>query len=89
MTVVNQKETRADLGEVAETGIHPPEPTDALSHVSPEEDHVISRLALIVVECECSALLDGGAYEESEAEARLWPVWITQIRLSLSVQFVR
>ncbi len=39
MTVVNQKETRADLGEVAEAGIHLPEPTDALSHRSPEEDH--------------------------------------------------
>jgi heavy metal translocating P-type ATPase len=39
MTVVNQKETRADLGEVAEAGIHLPEPTDAPSHVSPEEDH--------------------------------------------------
>ena len=39
MTVVNQKETQADLGEVAEAGIHLPEPTDALSNVSPEEDH--------------------------------------------------
>ena len=38
MTVVNQKETQADLGEVAEAGIHLPEPTDALSNVSPEED---------------------------------------------------
>lgn len=39
MSVVNQKETRADLGEVAEAGIHLPEPTPALSHISPEEDH--------------------------------------------------
>ena len=39
MTVVNQKETRADLGEVAEAGIHLPEPTHALSHISPEEEH--------------------------------------------------
>jgi heavy metal translocating P-type ATPase len=38
MTVVNQKETQADLGEVAGAGIHLPEPTDALSNVSPEED---------------------------------------------------
>jgi heavy metal translocating P-type ATPase len=39
MTVVNQKETQAELGEVAEAGIHLPEPTDALSNVSSEEDH--------------------------------------------------
>src|ERR1700733_14559864 len=39
MTVVNQKETRADLGEVAEAGIHLPEPTHARSHISPEEEH--------------------------------------------------
>jgi heavy metal translocating P-type ATPase len=39
MTVVNQKDTQADLGEVAEAGIHLPEPTDAQSNVSPEEDH--------------------------------------------------
>lgn len=39
MTVVNQKETRADLGEVAEAGIHLPELTDSVSHVSPEQDH--------------------------------------------------
>ena len=39
MAIVNQKETRADLGEVAEAGIRLPEPTDALSHVSPEEGH--------------------------------------------------
>ena len=31
MAVVNQNETRADLGEVAEAGIHLPEPADALS----------------------------------------------------------
>ena len=30
MSVVNQNETGADLGEVAEAGIHLPEPTDAL-----------------------------------------------------------
>ena len=43
MAVVNQKETRADLGEVAEAGIHLPEPTDALSNVShgrrPRHEH--------------------------------------------------
>jgi P-type Cu+ transporter len=39
MSVVNQKETQADLGGVAEAGIHLPEPTDALSNFSPEEDH--------------------------------------------------
>ena len=39
MTVVNQKETQADLGEVAEAGIHLPEPADAPSNVSQEEDH--------------------------------------------------
>ena len=39
MTVVNHKDTQADLGEVAEAGIHLPEPADALSNVSPEEDH--------------------------------------------------
>ena len=39
MAVVNQNETRADLGEVAEAGIHLPEPTNALSNVSQEEDH--------------------------------------------------
>jgi len=39
MTVVNQKETQADLGEVAEAGIHLPQPANALSHVSSEEDH--------------------------------------------------
>jgi Cu+-exporting ATPase len=39
MAVVNQKHLGADLGEVAEAGIHLPEPTHALSHVSPEEDH--------------------------------------------------
>ena len=39
MTVVNQKETQAHLGEAAEAGTHLPEPTDALSNVSPEEDH--------------------------------------------------
>ena len=38
MTVVNQKETQADLGEAAEAGIHLPEPTDALSNIWPEED---------------------------------------------------
>jgi heavy metal translocating P-type ATPase len=38
MTVVNQKETQVDLGEVAEAGIHLPEPTDTLSNVSSEED---------------------------------------------------
>jgi heavy metal translocating P-type ATPase len=37
MTVVNQDETRASLGEVAEAGIHLPEPTDALSRGSLEE----------------------------------------------------
>ena len=39
MTVVNQKETQADLGEVAEAGIHLPEPTDTLSNLASEEDH--------------------------------------------------
>jgi heavy metal translocating P-type ATPase len=39
MTVVNQKETQADLGELAEAGTHLPEPTYALPNVSPEEDH--------------------------------------------------
>ena len=41
MTVVNQDETRASLGEVAEAGIHLPEPTDALTKGSHEEhqDH--------------------------------------------------
>ena len=39
MTVANHKETRADLGEVAEAGNHLPEPTNALSNVTPEEDH--------------------------------------------------
>jgi Cu+-exporting ATPase len=36
MTVVNQKETRANVGEAAEAGIHLPEPTDAVSR---EDDH--------------------------------------------------
>jgi heavy metal translocating P-type ATPase len=39
MTVVNQKETQADLGEVAEAGIHLPEPTDTLSNLASAEDH--------------------------------------------------
>jgi heavy metal translocating P-type ATPase len=39
MTVVNQKETQADLGEVAEAGIHLPEPTDTLPNLASEEDH--------------------------------------------------
>jgi heavy metal translocating P-type ATPase len=39
MTVVNQKETQADLGEVAEAGIHLPEPTDTLSDLASAEDH--------------------------------------------------
>jgi hypothetical protein len=45
MTVVNQDETRASLGEVAEAGIHLPEPTDALSRGSLEEhqDHEHER----------------------------------------------
>ena len=38
MSVVNQNETRADLGEIAEAGIHLPEPTDALPKGSQEED---------------------------------------------------
>ena len=39
MSVANQKEIQADLGEIAEAGIHLPDPTDALSNVPPEEDH--------------------------------------------------
>ncbi len=37
MAVVNQYETPADPSEVAEAGIHPPEPTVALSKGSHEE----------------------------------------------------
>ena len=36
MAVVNQNETHAELGEVAEAGIHLPQPTDALSKGSQE-----------------------------------------------------
>jgi cation transport ATPase len=40
MTVVNQNEIRADLSEVAQAGIHLPEPADALSKSShAEHDH--------------------------------------------------
>lgn len=36
MSVVNQNETRSDLGEVAEAGIHLPEPTDAILRAAHE-----------------------------------------------------
>ncbi len=39
MSVVNQNETGADPGEVAEAGIHLPEPTDALASISQKEDY--------------------------------------------------
>ena len=40
MAVVNRNEIRADLGEVAEAGIHLPEPTTVLSEgASREHDH--------------------------------------------------
>ncbi|MCU1251021.1 MAG: copper/silver-translocating P-type ATPase,heavy metal-translocating P-type ATPase [Edaphobacter sp.] len=42
MAIVNQNETRADLGEVAESGIHLPEPTMAHSvkhHEGHDHDH--------------------------------------------------
>ena len=38
MAIVNQNEPRADLGEVAESGIHLPEPTTAHS-VKHHEGH--------------------------------------------------
>jgi Cu+-exporting ATPase len=37
MAIVNQNETRANLGEVAEAGLHVPQPADALSRTSQEE----------------------------------------------------
>jgi heavy metal translocating P-type ATPase len=37
MAIVNQNETRANLGEVAEAGLHVPQPADALSRTSHEE----------------------------------------------------
>src|SRR5580704_8395655 len=39
MTVMNQNGTRVDLGEIAEAGIHLPEPTYAISNVTPEKEH--------------------------------------------------
>src|ERR1700733_10248744 len=39
MSVANQKEIQADLGEIAEAGTHLPEPTDTPSNLAPEEDH--------------------------------------------------
>ena len=41
MTVLNQKETQAGLRQVAEAGIHAH--TNALSNVSPEEDHELKH----------------------------------------------
>ena len=39
MSVMNQNETRADLGEAAEAENHVPEPTNVRLNVSPGEDH--------------------------------------------------
>jgi cation transport ATPase len=55
MTVVNQNETRADLSEVAEAGIHLPEPADALSksshagHDHNDDDHSEHGFELVEV----------------------------------------
>ena len=46
MTVVNQKETRTDLGELAEAGIHLPELTHSVSQASRRNKTTNMNMAL-------------------------------------------